>query len=81
MLGVVLAPSPTIVAAFGLDVVFPAFFLVLLIDELRGSRQRAGALSAVLGAATSGVLVVVVPRWGGATGRGAGSDGRAGRTT
>jgi len=60
-LGVVFAPSPGVMAAFGLDVVFPAFFLVLLIEELRGSRSRTGVLTAVLGAAISAALLFVVP--------------------
>lgn len=61
VLGVVFAPSPGVMATFGLDVVFPAFFLILLIDELRGSRSRTGVLSGVLGAAISAVLLLVVP--------------------
>lgn len=59
--GVGFAPPPGVIATFGLDVVFPAFFLVLLIDELRGARRRTGVLSGVLGATISAVLLLVVP--------------------
>lgn len=61
VLGVVFAPAPTVIETFGLDVVFPAFFLILLIDELRDSSGRTGTLAALLGAAISGVLLLVVP--------------------
>jgi predicted branched-subunit amino acid permease len=58
-IGAVLHPSPHIVQVFALDVIFPAFFLVLLIDELRESAaaRRAAALATVLAA----LLVLVVP--------------------
>lgn len=58
-LGALLHPSPHIVQTFALDAVFPAFFLVLLIDELRESApaRRAAALAAVI---TAG-LVTVLP--------------------
>ncbi|MEU4564130.1 AzlC family ABC transporter permease [Actinoplanes sp. NPDC023936] len=39
VLGVLAAPSPGLVEQLGLDVVFPAFFLVLLLDELRAEHQ------------------------------------------
>jgi 4-azaleucine resistance transporter AzlC len=58
-LGVVLAPPDGLVRTLGLDVVFPAFFLVLLLDELRsGSRARAAA---GLGATVAGGLVLLLP--------------------
>jgi 4-azaleucine resistance transporter AzlC len=59
VLGVLAAPSPEFVTRFGLDVVFPGFFLVLLIDELRRSREavRVAALAACL----CGALVLFVP--------------------
>lgn len=57
--GVVLSPSPRLVDTFGLDVVFPAFFLLLLIEELHSSR-RAGAAAAAGGAVAAG-LVLLVP--------------------
>ncbi len=58
-LGALLHPSTHIVRAFALDVVFPAFFLVLLIDELRESpaARRAAVVAAVI---TAG-LVLVLP--------------------
>ncbi len=58
-LGALLHPPQHIVQAFALDVVFPAFFLVLLIDELRESpaARRAAALATAL---TAG-LVIVLP--------------------
>jgi 4-azaleucine resistance transporter AzlC len=43
----------------GLDVIFPAFFLVLLVDELRGGRSAVTV--AVLAAALALVLVPVAP--------------------
>lgn len=45
--------------ALGLDVLFPAFFLGLLIDELRSSRRHAGA--ALIAAAVSLALVPFTP--------------------
>ncbi|GAA4608218.1 hypothetical protein GCM10023195_32030 [Actinoallomurus liliacearum] len=58
-IGAVLHPSPHVVQTFALDVIFPAFFLVLLIDELRESAaaRRAAALATVIAA----LLVLVVP--------------------
>lgn len=61
VLGVVFAPPPDVMAAFGLDVIFPAFFLVLLIDELRGERTVRRLLCAALGALCSGLLLLVAP--------------------
>ena len=40
ILGVVLAPSTRLLDATGLDVVFPAFFALLLFDELRHAAPR-----------------------------------------
>lgn len=53
VIGVLAAPPQDVMDRFGLDVVFPAFFLVLAMDELRRSRRAAlaGALGAVLAAA------------------------------
>ena len=59
VLGVLLAPPADVVESFGLDVVFPAFFVVLLLDELRESvpaRWVAG-----VGAGLAGALVTVLP--------------------
>jgi predicted branched-subunit amino acid permease len=57
--GVVAAPSADVIHRFGLDVVFPAFFLLLLIDELRQSVQArwVAGIAAVLAAG----LALVVP--------------------
>jgi 4-azaleucine resistance transporter AzlC len=57
--GVLVAPPPDLTEALGLDVVFPAFFLLLLVDEVRGSR-RAG-LAAGVGATAAGGLLWLVP--------------------
>jgi 4-azaleucine resistance transporter AzlC len=45
--------------ALGLDVLFPAFFLGLLIDELRNGRQHVGA--AVIAATVAVVLIPLTP--------------------
>ena len=58
-LGALLAPPADVVEAYGLDVVFPAFFVVLLIDELRASARA--RVAAGLGAVLAGGLVTVVP--------------------
>ena len=58
-LGVVLAPPESLVETLGLDVVFPGFFLLLLLDELRGSRTARAA--AGLGALTAAGLAFLVP--------------------
>ncbi|MFD9216187.1 AzlC family ABC transporter permease [Streptomyces sp. NPDC087659] len=58
-LGAALAPSPGLVGTFGLDVVYPAFFLLLLLDEVRPSRRARAA--AGLGAALAAALVLAVP--------------------
>ncbi|MET0136474.1 MAG: AzlC family ABC transporter permease [Kibdelosporangium sp.] len=57
--GALLAPDAGVIDRFGLDVVFPAFFLLLLIDELKESvRARwVTAFAAVL----AGILTLVVP--------------------
>jgi 4-azaleucine resistance transporter AzlC len=58
-LGVLIAPPSDLTETLGLDVAFPAFFLILLIDEIRASRQAAAA--AGLGAITAGGLLWLVP--------------------
>jgi 4-azaleucine resistance transporter AzlC len=55
--GVLVRPSPRLMHDLGADVVFPAFFLVLLMDELR--RSRTAFLGAVLGAGIAGGLLLV----------------------
>jgi branched chain amino acid efflux pump len=58
-LGVLMAPSASLTSSLGLDVVFPAFFLVLLLDEVRTSnRSRALALTS---AAVAAVLTLIFP--------------------
>ncbi|MGI5131293.1 AzlC family ABC transporter permease [Pseudonocardia sp. CA-107938] len=58
--GVLTAPPPDIVERFGLDLVFPGFFVVLLLDELRRSRQALGA-GVLGGVIASGLLLVTAP--------------------
>lgn len=58
-LGVLLAPPTEVVESFALDVVFPAFFVVLLLEELRESASARWV--AALGAALAGGLVTVLP--------------------
>jgi 4-azaleucine resistance transporter AzlC len=57
--GVLVAPPPDVVTRFGLDVVFPSFFLLLLIDELR--KEPAARLVAPLALVFAAVLVLVLP--------------------
>lgn len=58
-LGSILGPSPHMIDRLGLDVAFPAFYVMLLWDEL-GTRR--GSWPAVLaGAVIAGVLVLWVP--------------------
>jgi 4-azaleucine resistance transporter AzlC len=59
LLGAVFAPPEHVVQTLGLDVVFPAFFLVLLMDELRTSARA--RVAAGLGATIAGGLVAVIP--------------------
>ncbi|MFJ6213717.1 AzlC family ABC transporter permease [Streptomyces sp. NPDC092296] len=58
--GRLLAPSPELMHDLGLDVAFPAFFLVLAMDEVRRSGRAVAA--ALLGAGVAaGLLFVVDP--------------------
>ncbi|WP_406055649.1 AzlC family ABC transporter permease [Kribbella sp. NBC_00889] len=61
-IGVLAAPSPDLMHRLGLDVAFPAFFIVLLIDEVRRSRRAVAAclLGAVIAA---GLLFVTGPSY------------------
>ncbi|MFD3401479.1 AzlC family ABC transporter permease [Kribbella sp. NPDC058693] len=56
------APSPDLMHELGLDVAFPAFFVILLIDEVRRSRR---ALVACLlgGMISAGLLFVTGPSY------------------
>jgi 4-azaleucine resistance transporter AzlC len=56
-IGALLAPPPDLAQTLGLDVVFPAFFLVLVLEELRGSPRA--RLAAALGAGVAGALLLV----------------------
>ena len=55
--GLLLAPSAHLLHSLGADVTFPAFFVVLALDELRKSRRA--ILAAALGASIAGVLLFV----------------------
>jgi len=57
LLGALLSPPPELAYTLGLDVAFPAFFLMLALGELRGSGRAAAA--ALLGAVIAGVLLMV----------------------
>jgi predicted branched-subunit amino acid permease len=57
--GALLVPSADVMYRFGLDVIFPCFFLILLLDALRSRPDhRWIALAAAL---ISGVAVLVLP--------------------
>lgn len=58
VVGVLVAPPQDVMDTFGLDVVFPAFFLVLAMDELR--RSRRAALAGALGAGLVAALLFAV---------------------
>jgi len=59
IIGVVLAPSTRLLDATGLDVVFPAFFALLLFDEVRHSRSARTAAAG--GAVITAVLLLTLP--------------------
>jgi len=54
--GVLARPDPALLDRLGADVVFPAFFLLLVLDEVRSGRAAAAALC---GAAIAGGLLLV----------------------
>jgi 4-azaleucine resistance transporter AzlC len=54
--GVLLQPDPALLDKLGADVVFPAFFLLLVLDEVRSIRA---ATAALCGAAIAAVLLLV----------------------
>jgi 4-azaleucine resistance transporter AzlC len=58
IVGLLAAPPEHLVTAFGLDAVFPAFFVVLALDEFRQSRRA--VLAGGLGAAVAAALLFVV---------------------
>jgi 4-azaleucine resistance transporter AzlC len=59
ILGVVLAPSSRLLNATGLDVVFPAFFTLLLFDEVR--RARSARIAAAGAAVITAALLLALP--------------------
>ena len=61
-LGVLVAPPPQLERALGLDVVFPAFFAVLLLSDFRASRRAPGARTAgALSGGLTAALLLVAP--------------------
>jgi predicted branched-subunit amino acid permease len=56
LIGLLLRPEPELMERLGADVVFPAFFLLLVLDEMRNRRAVAAALA---GGAISGALLLV----------------------
>ena len=54
--GLLLRPDPDLLDRLGADVVFPAFFLLLVLDEVRSVRAAAAAL---IGAVIAGGLLLV----------------------
>jgi predicted branched-subunit amino acid permease len=54
--GLLLQPDPALLDRLGADVVFPAFFLLLVLDEVRSRRAAAAAMC---GAAIAGGLLLV----------------------
>jgi 4-azaleucine resistance transporter AzlC len=59
VIGIVLAPSTRLLDATGLNVVFPAFFAMLLFDEAR--RSRSARTAAAGGAVITAVLLLALP--------------------
>jgi 4-azaleucine resistance transporter AzlC len=59
IIGVLLAPSTRLLDATGLDVVFPAFFALLLFDEVR--HVRSARIAAAGGAGITAVLLLALP--------------------
>ncbi len=57
-IGALTRPSPQLMHDLGVDVVFPAFFLMLAMEELR--RSRTAVVGAVVGAAIAGALLLLV---------------------
>ena len=56
LIGALLQPDPAMMDRLGVDVVFPAFFLLLVLDEMR---SRPAVVAALLGAAIAGGLLLV----------------------
>jgi predicted branched-subunit amino acid permease len=58
ILGVIVAPSTRLLHATGLDVVFPAFFALLLLGELR--HARSARIAAAGGAVITALLLLAL---------------------
>lgn len=58
-LGVAVAPDTHLMHTLGLDVLTPALFVSLLLDELR--KEHTNRLPALLGAAIAGGLIIMLP--------------------
>ncbi|NYJ03340.1 4-azaleucine resistance transporter AzlC [Nocardioides thalensis] len=56
LVGLLLRPDPALMQTLGLDVVFPAFFLLLVLEEITSGRA---AVAAVCGGCISGGLLLV----------------------
>ncbi|HET6295132.1 MAG TPA: AzlC family ABC transporter permease [Kribbella sp.] len=56
-IGALTSPSPDLMHTLGLDVTFPAFFLILALDELR--RSSRATVAALLGAVIAAALLLV----------------------
>ena len=56
-IGALTSPSPDLMHRLGLDVAFPAFFLILALDELR--RSSRAFVAALLGAGIAAALLLV----------------------
>ena len=59
VLGLLLAPSTRLLHSTGLDVVFPSFFALLLLDEARGTVSA--RVAAAAGAGITAVLLLALP--------------------
>ncbi len=59
ILGVIVAPSTRLLDATGFDVVFPAFFALLLLDEAQ--HARSARMAAAAGAVITALLLLAVP--------------------
>jgi len=57
--GLLLRPDPSVLDRFGADVVFPAFFLLLVLDEVRSVRAAVAALGGA--AIAAGLLLLTEP--------------------
>lgn len=56
LIGLLLRPEPELMRMLGIDVVFPAFFLLLVLEEIRSGRA---AVAGLCGGCISGALLLV----------------------